>query len=360
VGVGGRIRDTSIAGIRPLSQGTQALNNDELFAHESNGETNRNESFADDSNNFIMMDLRSLSKLKNILHNFKILSGLECNVNKSFIMRIGDLEGGIDQSILDLGFPFTNSITILGFVINNDGTCVEKNFEKIQNKILNIVRFWEQFNLSLPGKIAIYKTLLLPQLNFISSVFRPADDTLTEIGNVMDDFVTKGLNISKKRLHVSVQRGGLGLFDIRNFITALQCSWIKRALTNTNDNWKVTLKSLGEGNVLDCDKTILNNHSIGLGLSNIIASFSTFKKSFFQYKNNFLHDRLYKNDLYGTGRAQMFKFDETFFGPDIINTYGNILGGLKWLDCTVNGNFVSFDEFSYKTGLVLPLVKLTN
>jgi hypothetical protein len=143
------------------------------FAYESNGETNRNKSFADDGNNFLILSIQNLSTLKDILLKFRTLSGLECNVDKSYVMRIGDTEGEIDQAILDLGFPFTTELTKLGFIITNSANITEKNYEKIISKITNITRFLDRFNLSVPRKISIYKTLLLPQINFVATVQPP-------------------------------------------------------------------------------------------------------------------------------------------------------------------------------------------
>ena len=69
--------------------------NRELFAYESKKETNKNESFADDSSNFVKLKYDTILALKNSLIAFRYLSGLECNVEKSFIMRIGNLEGDV-------------------------------------------------------------------------------------------------------------------------------------------------------------------------------------------------------------------------------------------------------------------------
>jgi hypothetical protein len=55
----------------------------QVFENESNTETDQNESFADDANNFMVLKLESLSKLKEILESFHVLSGLSCNVEKN-------------------------------------------------------------------------------------------------------------------------------------------------------------------------------------------------------------------------------------------------------------------------------------
>ncbi len=71
----------------------------QVFENESNRETDKNESFADDANNFTVLKLDSLAKLKKILEAFRILSGLSCNVEKTSVMRIGNLEGEVDPEI---------------------------------------------------------------------------------------------------------------------------------------------------------------------------------------------------------------------------------------------------------------------
>jgi hypothetical protein len=86
----------------------------EVFSNEANRETNKNESFADDANNFTVLSYGSLSRLKVILTDFKKLSGLSCNVEKTCVMRIGNLNGEIEREILDLGFTFVDNMTLLG------------------------------------------------------------------------------------------------------------------------------------------------------------------------------------------------------------------------------------------------------
>ena len=207
------------------------------FAYESNKETSNKESFADDSSSFVLFEFETLSKVKNILSCFRFLSGLECNVERSYLMRFGNLEGEASPEILGLGFPLVNSVTVLGFFLQNNGDFEEANFNIIRTKILKIIRFWERFNLSFPGKITVYKTLLIPQINFIASILTPSDQFVTEISYKLEKFVTEGFNISREKLYSNVSAGGIGMFDLNNFISALQVSWMKRATVNTNDNW---------------------------------------------------------------------------------------------------------------------------
>ena len=69
----------------------------------------------------------------------------------------------------------------------------------------------------------------------------PDQEILSEISELMENFVTQGFQIAKKRLYTTPEQGGLGLFDLKDFITALQCTWIKRAFNCCNDNSKLDL-----------------------------------------------------------------------------------------------------------------------
>jgi hypothetical protein len=213
----------------------------EPFCHECNRETGKCDCFADDNSVMTALDYDALLSLRNILQQFKTLSGLSTNYEKTALMRIGCLGGALSQDIINLGFSVVDKIKLLGFTINNSGNINALNFEPVVEKLANIIRFWERFYLSLPGKLTIYKTLLLPQINYISSVLMPSEHTLNVMADMMEKFVTKGFKIAKKRIYEPAKNGGIGMFDLKNFITALQCGWVKRAFECCNDNWKFDL-----------------------------------------------------------------------------------------------------------------------
>ena len=187
------------------------------FLHESNRETGKCDCFADDNTVQTILDLVSLRALKNILGNFKILSGLKTNYEKTGLMRIGDLSGEIDPDIVSLGFKIETEIKLLGFTLSNCKNIVELNYAAIKEKIVRIVRFWDRFFLSLPGKITVYKTLLLPQLNYVASILTPTENMLKEISKIMENFVTQGLNIAKNRLYSKPEEGGARFNRLKAF-----------------------------------------------------------------------------------------------------------------------------------------------
>jgi len=193
-----------------------------VFNNENRRQTNKNESFADDANNFVLLEYESLLTLKNILESFSKISGLACNVEKTYVLRVGNVAGPVEPCILGLGFSFVGSITILGFKISNRDILIIDNFEPIIDKLLGIVRFWERFYLTLPCRIAVHKTLLMLQLNYIAAVLMPTPEIMERISTIFERFVSNSVNISKTPLYLSTDEGGLGMFKLENFIAALQ------------------------------------------------------------------------------------------------------------------------------------------
>ncbi len=99
-------------------------------------------------------------------------------MEKTCVMRIGNLNGEIEQEILGLGFTFVDSMTLLGFKLTSTGNTLSLNFDPVLEKIRNSVRYWERFYLSLPGKIAVYKCLLLSQISYRAAILMPCRETV--------------------------------------------------------------------------------------------------------------------------------------------------------------------------------------
>jgi hypothetical protein len=257
-----------------------------FYKGEGLGQTTKNESFADDSSNLILLKLECLVNMKKILCDFRVLSGLSCNIEKSFLMRIGDLSGTVRPEILELGFTFADKIKLLGFTLQNYGDMVAANFESITTKIDSITRFWERFYLSLPGRITIYKTFLLSQINYVATIMTPSQATIDNLQEKMEKFVVKGFSLSADKIYSPIKAGGLGLFKLGDFIAALQCSWIKRCVQSCNDNWKYTLVRLSGGDITNLSNDIITMNAVGNTLSCLVNSYSQFKSKYATLGNN--------------------------------------------------------------------------
>ena len=100
-------------------------------------------------------------------------------------MCIGDTSRNILENILGLGFNFVDKVKILGFEVSNTQQRDKNNIQNATKKVRKLVRFWSRFRLSLIGKITIYKTLLMPQINFLSTVIMPTNESITELETIL-------------------------------------------------------------------------------------------------------------------------------------------------------------------------------
>jgi hypothetical protein len=164
-------------------------------------------------------------------------------------MQIGSVDP-VTEEILALGFDVQSSIKLLG--VNIDSNCSNYTATKsmMEEKVISQVRFWQRFSLSLPGRISVSKTFMYSQLNYIGCFLPMEQDLMSSIENRIEEYVKGPLNISKERMTLPREEGGLGLFKISTFLGGQACAWAKRAQT-LDDNWKLRLLRGSLGNVLN-------------------------------------------------------------------------------------------------------------
>jgi hypothetical protein len=178
----------------------------------------------------------------------------------------------------------------------------------------------------------------------------------------MEQFVLKGITIAKDRIYLPVDRGGLGLFRLTDFISALQCSWIKRIHHSQNDNWRARLVLTGNGNVLNIVNDSWARARVGPVLKNIMKSYEHFIDKFTRQNNNFKFVPIYCNRAFGYGRGMLQKLDDTFFGIDE-ETEDEVRGRLltiTWNDITNGENVVTLEILRQRTGLELTQQQYSN
>jgi hypothetical protein len=222
---------------------------DITFRNESKKETDKAEGFADDTTGLTLFEFESLSAIKKILIDFGNFSGLRCNVDKTVLMQIGEIRLP-SQEILDLGFTLVDKIKILGMEIDHSLTNLNGNFVGIHDSIKKTIGYWKRYNLTLPGRINVAKSLLVSLINYLGCFIMPEANTLNGIQKSIDDFVIDKLKVARNRLYLPVDVGGLGCFKLDEFLTAQQCVWVIRAARSCRDNWRVNLRIYSYGNAL--------------------------------------------------------------------------------------------------------------
>ena len=93
----------------------------EPFLLESNRETDKVESFADDKTVTFLATEIGLRAVCEILQKFETISGLACNMDKSFLMYIGS-DDPPPGYLHEFEFALVDKIKILGLTINREAT----------------------------------------------------------------------------------------------------------------------------------------------------------------------------------------------------------------------------------------------
>jgi hypothetical protein len=88
------------------------------------------------------------------------------------------------------------------------------------------------------------------QLNYVGCFLPIEQDLMSSIENRIEEYVKGPLNISKERMTLPREEGGLGLFKMSTFLGSQVCAWAKRAQA-LDDNWKLILLRGSLGNVLN-------------------------------------------------------------------------------------------------------------
>jgi hypothetical protein len=104
----------------------------------------------------------------NIIEEFGNLSGLKLNKNKTEGIWLGRLKHTKDkyENITWTNEPIKSLGVYFGY---NKTQCDQLNYEKQINKCKAIIKNWNQRNISLIGRITVFKSLILPNITFIGS-----------------------------------------------------------------------------------------------------------------------------------------------------------------------------------------------
>jgi hypothetical protein len=309
------------------------------------------EAFADDNNVMAKLEQTALATIKQFLTDFGIISGLKCNVEKSQILILGT--DTVPDFVLDSGFTPVNSIKILGFNISNNFEDLVQNFPPVLDKIKTIANFWERFNLSLPGRINVAKTLMLSQISFLASIIPVPDDLIDSTQEIINKFIIGTFRFSNKMCTVPANKGGLNMINVKNFVTSLHCSWIKRACAEDIDNWRSDLNNLTGGNIINLDPVQVPAYNPIL--KTLSESYSRFKKIFYTTGRNFFKSGLINNDLLILNRRSKIRAGLDLFrgsaanSDEVIRKYAQ----LTVTDLSADGvEFITLDELIQKTNII--------
>ena len=243
--------------------------------------------YADDTTFFLKNNesIRELINVFNILFSF---SGLKPNLSKCETAGIGLLKG-VNRAVCGMKSVdlVNDSIKILGSHFSyNQNIKNEKNFVKIVTDIQNILKIWNQRNLTIEGRIVVFKTLAISKLVYLAMLIPIPNCIIKELENIQKFFIwqNKKVKIRHETLRMDFKNGGLQNVDIKYKIASLQCSWVQRLFDDNVHDWKVIPKFLIHKSF--CQKFIF--HSNLVFNDALLKNFPPFYKSIFiNWKNLF-------------------------------------------------------------------------
>jgi hypothetical protein len=295
----------------------------------------KREFLADDNTTLMLQTSENFSNLRTILDEFAAVSGLHCNYDKTCVLLIGPTDPTINLH----GFIPTEKIKLLGFEVTKNFENTDDTFGEIHEKIKGLISFWECFRLTLPGRISVIKNLLIPQLNYLGCILEPSKRVLDSIQSSLDTFALQGQQVSGERRYLDPENGGLGLFELKTFLDAQKCSWIKRAFQKTIDNWRFDLKNLAP------DQNILNIRKIDVSyernpiLYNLVCAFTSFTDGFYLKDENFKESAIFLNLAFVRSGTDSGLLDIPFFTREIYEQCKSNIRKLTFTDCFVNSTF---------------------
>ena len=198
--------------------------------------------YADDSSFFLKNESSVLELLKTF-ELFSKYSGLMLNKGKCELAGIGAKKDVIGESVPGLKKInlCEDSIKILGlhYSYKND-ILVERNYITVVKKITKVLAMWKWRNLSLAGKVTVFKTLAISKIVYIAFLSTVPKSILTKLEDIQKDFLwgNKRPKVAQKTLIASYEDGGLKSVDIIAKIQALRLSWISRLYAGSPHPWK--------------------------------------------------------------------------------------------------------------------------
>jgi exonuclease III len=281
---------------------------------------------ADDATVLVRMERDTLIRIRDILFDFEMISGLACNVDKTTLMQFGSNEP-VPAEIREIGFDLKTELTLLGLKIQSNCSRYSASKDLIEEKIRNQINFWMRFELSLPGRISIAKTFMYSQLNYLGCFLPMERERINNIETLIEGYVKGPLNISKARMTLPREEGGVGLFSVETFLSGQVCTWGKRAQT-LDDHWKIRLYKNSLGSTLNLRSRFFDPSAEPI-LHNIATKIEDFHGKLTTKKNNIIESFFVDNPAFTYGGELPQKFDERLFGVDNFSAHRYRLGNLK-------------------------------
>jgi hypothetical protein len=206
--------------------------------------------YADDITCIVERDTRNV---KNIFKEYGRLtkaSGLTLNADKTEILAIREQLHTVKYQGKVYSLRGAKSIKINGVVFDKDIDLMKlENFNHLVSKIEKMLNGWRARQLSLLGKILIYKTFGLSQVIYILSIISLSAAQYKKLKIMFNNFLwgrdladpSTRARIGKERLNTPIDYGGFGMVEYERILEGVFCKQLAKLY---NINFNHPLKSI--------------------------------------------------------------------------------------------------------------------
>ena len=106
-----------------------------------------------------------------------------------------------------------------------------------------VLNFWRYWNLTLEGRIVVFKSLAISKIVFQALIAPVPTHVIKALETIQTSFLWNNSNpkIKHKTLCKRYENGGLKNVDTRNKVNSLQSSWVERLYDDCFHEWKIIL-----------------------------------------------------------------------------------------------------------------------
>ena len=212
-----------------------------------------------------------------------------------------------------MGFEIKESATILGMEISNNTANFNSSALKIGEKIKREANWWARFNLSLPGRINVTKSMLYSQLNYLGSFLPFTQEQILLFSDPIENYVRGNLNISKNRIYTEIKNGGLGLCNIKDFLDSQKCGWLT-LVKNNNEKWRGILHTKCTG---DIHSAISDDFQNTIIIRELTKSLERLREKHVKIDSNFMLAPIFKNKYFKLTYRPLTLADENLIQGNI-------------------------------------------
>jgi exonuclease III len=191
---------------------------------------------ADDTTSFLQ-DVKSLEETLATLEQFQKYAGLKLNETKSEAMWLGKARDSNDKP---LNLKWVKGTKGLGIFFSYDSKEMEeKNFTKKLQELKTLLAIWGQRELTVLGRITIFKSLAFSKVIYQCNNITVPDDFVKQLIQVAYNFIWQGKpeKVKRKTVIADYEHGGLKMLDIECFLEAQKVIWVKRLQKSEKGSW---------------------------------------------------------------------------------------------------------------------------